>query len=217
MTLSQKSLPGFLIQPAGLVPKQCATPTLVNLESVCLLLELEFDRLTDVQFYNLIVPTVLFALIAYSNFFVPIIALTGRFLIISIPLVAILIIYQQVPEHAEWTLIDYWFTFFFFYVLSMFGLFLVALKEFASETIGPNQYQQALLNNETDKLKREMAFSNWKQHLKAQTEQQNSSLVSVSGLRIDQFARLRYPSVLVVFLTLYGLLLFGMREPQRRA
>ena len=183
----------------------------MHLDVVCMRLELEFKRLADVQLYIFYVPAVIFALIAYSNFFIPIIALTGRFLIISIPLVAILITYQQVPEHAEWTMIDYWFSFFFFYVLSMFVCFLAALREFASETIGPNQYQQALLNAETDKSKREMAFSNWKQHLKTQTEQQNSSLVSVSCLRTDQAARLRYPIGLAVFLTIYGLLLFGTK------
>lgn len=217
MTLALKSLPGFRIEPAGLVPyEECSTAILVYLESACLMLEIEFNRLTDVQLYIFYVPTVIFALIAYSNFFIPIIALTGRFLIISIPLVSILIAYQQVPEHPEWTLIDCWFTFFFFYVLSMFGFFLVALKEFTSETIGPNQYQQALLNNETDKSKREMAFSNWKQHLKKQTEQQHSSLVSVSNLRTDQFARMRYPVALTVFLTIYVFVLFSTKDTQIR-
>lgn len=211
LALSQNYLPGFLIQRNGLVPKQCGTPKLIHLQSVCLLLELQFRRIQGVQLYVFYIPTIVFALIAYSNFFIPIIALTGRFLIISVPLVSILIVYQQVPEFTEWTFIDVWFSFFFFYILSMFGVLLVALKEFASESHGPNQYQQALLNNETDKSKKEMAFSNWKQHLKEQTEQQHSSLVSVSSLRTDYLARLFCPVILAVFLLIYGLLLFSMR------
>jgi CHAT domain-containing protein len=95
----------------------------------------------------------------------------------------------------------------------MFGIFLIALKEFVSEIIVPNQYQQALMDNQAtqlDKANREMAYSNWKTHLKQQTEQQNSSLVSISNLKTDQNARIFYPIILCAFLEIYILFLFSM-------
>ena len=204
LTVSQKYLPGFLI-------KQFEVQELwSNSKKSYLQIILKFEQFLGVQFFIFYIPTIVFSLISYSNFFIPIISLTGRFLIISIPLVAILIIYQQVPEFAQWTFIDYWFSFIFFYILSMFGVFLISLKEFISEQFVANQYQQVLMNLQTDKSTKEMAFSNWKAHLKQQAEEQNSSLVSVSNLKTDHTARTVYPIILIAFLIFYVLFLISL-------
>lgn len=209
LTVSQVHLPGFLIQASN--DSDCFNDKqLIELKTNCLHVVIQLTRLLGVQFYIVYISTVVFALISYSNFFIPIMVIASRFLIISIPLVAILINYQNVPEFTVYTFIDYWFLFFFFYIMSMFGFLFVALKEFSDEILfGPNQYIQALMNkDQTEQPNREMAFSNWKQHLKEQTEQQHSNLVSVSDLKADQIARCVYPTVLAAFLLIYTLFVF---------
>lgn len=106
----------------------------------------------------------------------------------------------------------------------MFAFFLISLKEYASELFESNQYQQTLINkqfdkqtnnladNQLDKKNKEVAFSNWKQFLKQQTEQRNSISITNSYLKTDQIARFIYPSILIIFLSFYSLFIFLIKN-----
>lgn len=65
---------------------------------------------------------------------------------------------------------------------------------------------------EADEKNKKMAYSNWKKHLKEQNEQQSSSLVSVSSLKIDQIARFFYSSFLIIFILFYFFLILLIKN-----